>query len=482
MSRPVVSANDWGVLDVPALGDWTPELSVTVVVPAHRPRHLPLVLASLAAQTYPSHLLEVVVADDGSEPPLTLPDIRPDNTRLVRVAEGWGRGAACQTGVEHSTGDVIHWLDADMVPAATEVEAQLRWHHAIDYAVVLGHKIFTTDHALREHSPTTLAAALREGRDPEELAADPCAPHPWIEEMLAQTDDLRRAGPRAMRVHTGASASVRRDLFHAAGGMPVELRLGEDIVLGYRLREAGAVFIPDREARALHLGESTVMRADAAVKRYNRPAFMQLVPEFRGLRSRTPRSYAVPYLEIVLPMPARPDADAVRGVLDHLLAGPVPDSVVTVLGPWDELHEKRRPVLDDELLELRLLAAHCAGEPRLRLATAAAPASSPATYRLDLRDPSFLPAGKALTKLLTKMERRHLGRVSLDDRGVVVATLDRTAAIARARLIGGSGEPGADVLRQVYPTAELEAVDVGFVPADEVGPPSRLRAIPRWHS
>ena len=38
---------------------------------------LDLVLAALSEQTYPSHLMEAVVVDDGTEPPLTLPSTVP---------------------------------------------------------------------------------------------------------------------------------------------------------------------------------------------------------------------------------------------------------------------------------------------------------------------------------------------------------------------------------------------------------------------
>ena len=63
-SQPVVRANDWRVLQVPAVGSWDPTLTVSVVIPAHDAVHLPKVLAGLAAQPYPPHLLEVVVVDD----------------------------------------------------------------------------------------------------------------------------------------------------------------------------------------------------------------------------------------------------------------------------------------------------------------------------------------------------------------------------------------------------------------------------------
>ena len=46
------------------------------MVPAHQSsRTLPAVLAALTAQSYPEHLVEVVVVDDGSDPPVTLPEL-----------------------------------------------------------------------------------------------------------------------------------------------------------------------------------------------------------------------------------------------------------------------------------------------------------------------------------------------------------------------------------------------------------------------
>ena len=137
MSR--VRANDWRVLEPPPVSGWTPQKSVSVVIPAYRAeRTLPYTLAALSVQSYPAHLLEVVVVDDGDGEPLQLPATRPENTRVVRTASSWGRANACHTGAAVSDGDVIHWLDADMVTRRDQVETQLRWHHLLDHAVVLG--------------------------------------------------------------------------------------------------------------------------------------------------------------------------------------------------------------------------------------------------------------------------------------------------------------------------------------------------------
>jgi cellulose synthase/poly-beta-1,6-N-acetylglucosamine synthase-like glycosyltransferase len=76
--QPVVRHNDWGSLAPATLGDWEPTLSVTVVVPTFNyQRTLPYVLAGLAAQSYPAHLLEVLVVDDQSSPAQELPEVRP---------------------------------------------------------------------------------------------------------------------------------------------------------------------------------------------------------------------------------------------------------------------------------------------------------------------------------------------------------------------------------------------------------------------
>ncbi len=54
---------------------------------------LPYVLAGLAEQSYPSHLMELIVVDDGAaagQPPLELPDVRPDNARIITRRAGLG--------------------------------------------------------------------------------------------------------------------------------------------------------------------------------------------------------------------------------------------------------------------------------------------------------------------------------------------------------------------------------------------------------
>jgi len=70
-----VRCNDWRQVDVEPLETFTPTLPVSVVMPSWRtpPETLAMTLATLEGQTYPRDLFEVVIVDDGSEPPLRSP-------------------------------------------------------------------------------------------------------------------------------------------------------------------------------------------------------------------------------------------------------------------------------------------------------------------------------------------------------------------------------------------------------------------------
>ena len=268
----------------------TPKLSVTVVVPTFNyQRTLPYVLAGLAAQSYPAHLLEVVVVDDQSSPTQELPEVRPDNTRLIRVEEGWGRANACHLGALAAEGDVLHWYDADMLAYREEVEAHARWHHLIDYAVPGGDKRFVDPTSLFDLDPAVVRDRVAAGEAGDLFPDEEHEPHQWVEDYWAKTDDLRTAGPRAQRFHIGMTGSVTKALYFDSRGFDRTLRLGEDMHLGHSLAQAGGVFVVDREARTWHLGRSQVLRRAEQVNRYNDPYLADLVPTMRPKRNRRGR-------------------------------------------------------------------------------------------------------------------------------------------------------------------------------------------------
>src|SRR6266545_1039034 len=299
--QPRVRHNDYGSLRVPEVGEWEPRRSVSVVIPAYVGQEkLDLTLASLAGQTYPSHLLQVVVVDDCSRPPLRLPEIVPENVSLIQSVPGkWGRAHACHTGAAHAEGEVIHWLDADMVVFHDHVEANMRWHHEADYLVVMGYKRFV-EFTAGGLSPQTVFDAVSAGSEEKLFVMERSWRHEWVEKIIDESDGLRASRIRTYRVHVGATASTPKALLQAAGGMDNSLVLGEDTDLGFRLAQQGAVFVAEPAARSWHLGASTVMRRRDEVTRHNEPSLSQRLPMRRDWRRWIGRQWLVPYIDVVV--------------------------------------------------------------------------------------------------------------------------------------------------------------------------------------
>ncbi|MCD0443770.1 glycosyltransferase [Glycomyces sp. A-F 0318] len=420
---PVLRRNDYGPLE-PYEGE--PRLSVSVVVPAHGHQDkLDVTLASLAAQTYPSALLEVVVVDDGTEPPLRLPEIRPERTRITApLAGGWASAHATNSGAAQSDGDVVLRLDSDMLVFDDHVESQMRWHHAADYLAVLGHKRFVDYKTL---DPAAVHEAVRAGEAASLFDRDASEPQ-WIERIIDATDGLREADHRAFRVLVGASFSVPRRLFEASGGMDADVVLGSDTIFGYRLHQAGAVFVPDGGSSSWHLGPRQISTRGDLAKRYRRPHIANRVPEVDLKRPRAARAWDTPLADVLVD--AGPGAES---CVDALLGGTTADLRVTLLGEWPEPETGRHAPLDDPQLEARLLLESFKGEGRVRFAAAAAE-DRRVPYRIRV-PAAARPRPEAVAALVAHANEHRLGLVEVDlPEGTV--RLERTAAAARAAHLG----------------------------------------------
>jgi GT2 family glycosyltransferase len=465
-----VSRGDWSQLSPPPIGAWTPTLSVSVVIPAYDCQaDLDLTLAALSHQTYPADLLEVIVVDDGSRPALRLPEIRPERCRIVQVTDGWGIANAVNTGAARATGEILHRLDADMVVFPGHVEALARWHHVSPYAVTLGYKRFV-DHA--RSTPEEIAKRCADGTIGE-LFPD-SSPHEYIEELIDSTEQLRGGDHLNFLVHVGATVALRRDLYLATGGLDHELVLGEDTEFGYRLAQAGALFIPEPAARSWHLGPSSMMTRGTELRRFNRPHLADLMPQPRWLRGGAGRVWRVPLVTAVVSgVDSSSGYELVRTCVDRLLASDEHDLRVVLIGAWDTLTDVRRDVLADPLLDLRLIAATYRSEQRVRLATEAPDTVFPSPYRLDV--PCDAGVGPATVgRLVAAADKARAGVVRAGR-----LTLWRTAAVSRAHRDQRPGESLMDAVSAVHGQLSLpvpEVIDLAGLPPDRLTSPTRLAA------
>jgi len=236
-----VPGNRWDLVPDDPIA--TPERTVSVVV-AHydQQRQLDRTLAALARQTWPAHLVEVVVADDGSPVPPRV----PDGVRLVRQEDdGFRLAAARNLGVRHSTGELLCFLDADTAPEPDYLARLLRLPAALPEAVTVGR---------RRHADLTAA-------DPSEELADAVARHPlpepaWLARAYERSRDLLDADDRSYRHVIGAVIGCSRWFLEQVGGFDETFRTygGEDWEWAHRAWAGGAVLAHVPDAVAWHDG------------------------------------------------------------------------------------------------------------------------------------------------------------------------------------------------------------------------------------
>jgi len=209
--------------------------TVSVVVPTYNRRdRLERVLRSLAAQDI-DEPFEVVVASDGStdgtdeflnggETPLRVTALNQPNQ---------GPAAARNLGVEHARGDLVVFIDDDVVADAGLLSAHCKAHERLgERVVVVGPMLDPPDHTM---SPWVA----------------------WEQEMLAKQYLAMDRGDytaTARQFYTG-NASLRIDHLRSVGGFDPSFRRAEDVELAFRLDDLGLTFHYEPEAIGLHYAE-----------------------------------------------------------------------------------------------------------------------------------------------------------------------------------------------------------------------------------
>ena len=251
--RPAaVRYNDWRRVRMPDAGSFTPTRPVSVIVPCFdAPEALALTLAGLEGQTYPRDLFEVVIVDDGSCPPLSVPPSTPLNVRVVRQERrGFGLARARNAGVRAAAHDILVFLDGDVIAEARLLAAHARWHHVVSDALTLGFCAYVSVSGL-----DAVAIRRRPGSLAELFTDRPFDP-PWSERHMARTGELTSRHDDLFRAVTGHNFGIARAFFDEAGGFDESFTRygGEDTEFGYRVRTRGGLLVPVRDAFGWHQG------------------------------------------------------------------------------------------------------------------------------------------------------------------------------------------------------------------------------------
>ncbi len=211
-------------------------LTLTIIIPTYN-RHAQLqrVLSGLERQTVPASQFEVLVVSDGStdgtddflKTASTTLQLRP-----LFQANG-GVASARNNGIHQASGQIILFLDDDVVPDPHLVAEHLRIHNSHNGDVVVLGPMLTP-------SNFSLAPWVR-----------------WEQAMLAKQYNAMLTGkyqPTARQFYTGNTSLAREHLLKA-GGFDEHFRRAEDVELAYRLARSGLRFIFNAQAIGYHYAE-----------------------------------------------------------------------------------------------------------------------------------------------------------------------------------------------------------------------------------
>ncbi|MDE0441465.1 MAG: glycosyltransferase [Gammaproteobacteria bacterium] len=368
--RPnTVPYNDWRQVDVPPADAFEPTLGVSVIVPYYEaPEKLVLTLAGLEGQTYPRHLFEVVIVDDGSEPPLEQPS-SPLNVKVVRQDNrGFGLARARNNGARAANHDILIFLDGDMIAEANWLAEHARWHHVVADALTLGFYARVSVDGVDPATVRDRPGSLRE------LFSDRESDPPWTERHMVRTDNFTSKHDDLFRAVSGGNLGVGKPFYLHLGGTDETYSRNQDTEFGYRAYVQGGLFVPVRDAFAWHQGrwlEGRAAKKKQAIivraKHMDRIAHPDFRPESPG------RTFSVP--QYVVTIRADQSPEQTLQLAAHVLADPVHDLVVRIEFP-DETHHDDRTWIENAL----------GSDPRVRIApTACALDGFPATpFHIDL--------------------------------------------------------------------------------------------------
>lgn len=208
----------------------------SVVVPTYnRVGRLRHVISALEQQAYPAEAYEVIVVSDGStDGTAAYLDAHRCTMRLRWLAQlNKGPAAARNAGVAKAAGELILFVDDDVVPTPQLLEEHARSHQEAGRDVVVLGPLLT----------------------PEGFNMSPWVR--WEQEMLMKQYRALLRGDwqaSARQFYTG-NASVRRSHIVVAGGFDENFRRAEDVELAYRLADNGLQFVFNIHAAGMHFAD-----------------------------------------------------------------------------------------------------------------------------------------------------------------------------------------------------------------------------------
>ena len=227
---------------------------ISVIIPTYsRPGPLRRCIATLASQTYPRQSFEVIVVDDGGDPPATKclqDDVVLDLPIVLLRQPNRGAAAARSAGLAHARGPILAFLDDDCTAPPDSLAA--------------------IDRVFRTHPDTQVVQVGIEHPEPENIYG-----RTWkftLEETLKVNLDPTQYG-RLTCGTLGGVMVARREIFGDVAFDPTLSRSREDADLRYQLQARGLPVYYEPQIRVFHHQRDTLWSYLAQFVAYGRGEF-----------------------------------------------------------------------------------------------------------------------------------------------------------------------------------------------------------------
>ena len=206
-------------------------LTLSVVMPTYdEPERLEAALKSLSQQDYPHEAIQIIVVDDASphlDSERLHAAVAPLQLQLLRNEQNQGRARTRNTALRVASGEIVVFLDSDMIVGTNFLRAHAQQHQNHAEAVFVGNVRFASE------IPNTSLTRYIEGRGVHRVDEDK---------------------PIPFNCFVTGNSSVRRSTLLRVGFFDEDLTAygGEDLELGYRLHLAGIPLYYAPEALSYH--------------------------------------------------------------------------------------------------------------------------------------------------------------------------------------------------------------------------------------
>ena len=291
-------------------------LGASIIIPVYnRSIEVDFVLAGLVHQTYPRNLMEIIIADDGSQEDISLVYKKYEQHFTIKYCRqddlGYRLAEARNMGVRHASHDNIIILDSDAIPNEELVEKYMQFFHVNRNIAMFGLRHYVSvaqlnpDDYARDKKIIAQAEKIRSENTVSATVGSDGFSADWREEHIAKSNNAKDE-KLAYRFLVGANCAFTREVFDRVDGYCNEFRAWgfEDQEFGYRLLREGAYFIAVKDNYVYHqeplAGKNdTDRKLGAAV---TKPQFVEKCPFIYRKNEVKKSGFEAPLVSIYVPL------------------------------------------------------------------------------------------------------------------------------------------------------------------------------------